>query len=363
MLNAYAKLLVQYCLDIQPGEKLFVRSTTEAEPLIREVFRETLKAGGIMDTQLTFREQNRLLLNHGTDQQLAHVSPGMRVALEEYNAYLFVRAPFNLREEQNIDTERSRKRSAAMGAVMKTYFERTATRDLKRSLCQFPTQAAAQNAGMSLEEYQDFVFNACKLNEPDPAKAWLQVRERQQKIVDHLNQCQRIHYSGPNIDLRFSTAGRTWINSDGRTNMPSGEVYTSPVENSVQGYVQFSFPGVYQGREVTGVRLEVKDGYIEKWEADRGQEFLDHIFSLQGARRFGEAAVGTNYGIDRMTRNILFDEKMGGTVHLAIGQSYLQAGGKNESPVHWDMITDMTDGGEIYADGEKIYQDGRFLID
>lgn len=362
VLTAYARLLVHYCLELQEGERLYVRSTTLAEPLVREVYREALAAGAFVETDLAIREQSRLLLTMGSDEQLAFVPQAFRQAMETYDAYLYIRAPFNLREDQNIDPERSKKRSAALSGLMKTYFERTATRDLKRSLCQYPTQAAAQNAGMSLEEYETFVYQACQLHTDDPEQAWLKVRKKQQAIVDHLNQCTQVHYKGPHVDLHFSTKGRTWINSDGRTNMPSGEVYTSPVEDSVNGHIHFSLPGIYQGNEVEGVTLYIENGYIERWEARRGKEFLDHIFSLEGTRRFGEAAVGTNYQIDQITRNILFDEKMGGTVHMAIGQSYLQAGGKNESPVHWDMITDMTDGGEIFADGEKIYENGHFLL-
>lgn len=362
MLAKYAHLLVHYCLELQAGEKLYIKSTTMGEPLIREIYREALQVGALVEIGMSFREQARILLSQGTDEQLAYVSPAYQAAMENFDAYLFIRAPHNLREDQNTDPERSRKRGKALSGLMKTYFERTATRDLKRSLCQFPTQAAAQDAGMSLEEYEHFVYGACKLYEDDPAAAWRKVRSDQQKVVDHLNKCSTIHYKGPHVDLTFSTEGRTWINSDGRTNMPSGEVYTSPVEDSVQGWVRFSLPGVYKGQEVENVTLHVKDGYIEKWEATRGKELLDHIFSLEGTRRFGEAAVGTNYGITQMTRNILFDEKMGGTIHLAIGQSYLQAGGKNQSPVHWDMITDMREGGEILADGNRIYQNGAFTL-
>lgn len=362
ILNKYADLLVNYCLELQPGERLYIRSTTLGEPLVREVYREALRAGGIVEYHLAFREQTRLLLSMGDKNQLAHISPGYQEAMEHYDAYLFIRAPFNLRENQNIDPDRSKERGQALGDIMKVYFDRTATRDLKRSLCQFPTQAAAQQAGMSLEEYASFVFSACKLDQPDPASAWRKVRAQQQKVVDYLNNCETIHYKGPNIDLSFSTKGRTWINSDGKTNMPSGEVYTSPVEDSVNGKVHFSYPGIYQGNEVEGVTLHVSNGYIDSWDAKRGKAFLDHIFELDGARRFGEAAIGTNYGITQMTRNILFDEKIGGTVHLAIGQSYLQAGGKNQSAVHWDMITDMTEGGQILADNIKIYENGQFLI-
>ena len=282
--------------------------------------------------------------------------------MEEYEAYLFIRAPFNLFESQSNDPEKVKIRKEATSELNSTYFQRTATRELKRNLCQFPTDAAAQNAGMSLEEYEQFVYGACHLFADDPIKEWLEVRRSQQQIVDLLNAREDIRYRGEGIDIRFSTKGRTWINSDGQTNMPSGEVYTSPVEDSVNGHIHFSYPAVYMGHEVEGVTLWVKDGWVDKWEARRGQEFLDRIFQMEGTRRFGEAAIGTNYRINRFTKNILFDEKIGGTVHMAIGQSYLQAGGKNKSAIHWDMIANMKDGGEIYANEEKIYESGKFLL-
>lgn len=362
MLKNYADLLVHYCLEIKPNDKLFIRTTTVAEPLVREVFRSAVSAGALVEVDFQFREQGRIFLAEASEAQLAYVSPFFKQAIETFDAYLYIRAPFNLRETQNASSSKSKKRQEAYRQVNKTYFERTATRDLRRSLCQYPTQANAQDAGMSLEEYEQFVFNACKLYDKNPVESWLEVRKTQQRIVDFLDQRENIHYKGDGIDIRFSTKGRKWINSDGRTNMPSGEVYTSPVEDSVNGVIHFSYPAVYMGHELEGITLWVKEGYVERWEAKRGKEFLDYIFTLEGARRFGEAAIGTNYGIDRLTKNILFDEKMGGTIHMAIGQSYLQAGGKNESSVHWDMIADMRQGGEVFADGEKIYESGQFVI-
>jgi len=362
MLSKYAQLLVEYCLEIQEGDRLFVYSTTLAEPLVREVYRWATRHGAIVETDLSFREKSRILLTEGHDHQLAHVSPLYKLAMEEFDAYLNILAPFNLHENQNIDQAKSAKRREANKGVQQTYFERQATRDLKRSLCQYPTQANAQMAGMSLEEYQDFVFRACRLYDKNPIDSWLAVREFQQKIVDVLNKKTEFRYLGDGIDISFNTSGRTWINSDGRTNMPSGEVYTSPVEDSVNGVIHFSYPAVYMGHQVEGVTLWVKDGLVERWEARQGQEFLDKIFEVDGARRFGEAAIGTNKNIDQFTKNILFDEKIGGTVHMAIGQSYLQAGGKNQSSVHWDMIADMTQGGIVYADDEKIYEKGEFLF-
>ncbi|MEM9821087.1 MAG: aminopeptidase [Bacteroidota bacterium] len=362
ILEKYAKLLVNYCLEIQEGDKLYIKSSTLAEPLVREVYREAIRAGAHAEVNLEFREKGRIFLEEAQEKQLAYASPFYRQAMEEFDAYVYIRAPFNLLENQNVDAKKVNIHKKANAAINKTYFQRTATRDLKRNLCQYPTLAAAQNAGLSLEEYEKFVYTACNLHQADPIQSWLDVRQFQQQIVDVLNKRSSIRYRGEGIDIAFSTEGRTWINSDGQTNMPSGEVYTSPVENSVNGVVNFSFPAVYMGHEVEDVTLWVKDGVVEKWEAQRGQAFLDRIFQIEGARQFGEAAIGTNYNINQFTKNILFDEKIGGTIHMAIGQSYLQCGGKNQSSIHWDMIGNMMNGGEIYADDEKIYESGKFLF-
>ncbi len=362
ILSKYAHLLVNYCLDIQKGDRLYIKSTTLAEPLIREVFRAALKAGAMPVVDLEFREKGKIFLEEAEGEQLKFVSPMYKKAMEEYEAYLYIRAPFNLKGNGAPNPEKLKITKQAIAPISKRYFERTATRDLKRNLCQYPTMAAAQNASLSLEDYEKFVFGACNLFHDDPVQKWLEVRSYQQQIVDVLNNREKVHYKGEGIDISFSTKGRTWINSDGQTNMPSGEVYTSPVENSVNGVINFSYPAVYMGQEVEDVTLWVKDGYVEKWEAKQGQKFLDEIFEIEGTRRFGEAAIGTNYNINRFTKNILFDEKIGGTVHMAIGQSYLQAGGKNQSAIHWDMIANMMNGGEIYADDEKIYESGRFLF-
>lgn len=360
-LSRYAELLVQYCLDLQPGDRLFIKTTTLAEPLVREVYRHALRAGATVDTELEFHDMQQIFLQEAGEKQLQRPPLLYQTAMEQYEAYLHIMAPFQLRDDFQAAPEKLAVRQAAMQPLYKAYTQRTATRELKRNLCLFPTPASAQEAGMSLEDYETFVYSACSLDDPNPIESWLKVRKRQQSIVDYLNTCHQIRYVGPGTDLRFSTKGRTWINSDGQTNMPSGEVYTAPVEDSVNGVVYFSFPAIFQGKAVEGITLWVKNGFIEHWEAKKGKEVLDYVFTLEGTRYFGEAAIGTNYRITRQTRNILFDEKIGGTIHLAIGQSYLQTGGKNHSPIHWDMITDMRQGGEIWADEEKIYENGFFL--
>lgn len=362
LLEKYAHLLVNYCLELKEGDRLLIQSTTLAQPLVKEVYRLASRAGAQVYTDLAFEGQGRILIDEATDSLLDREDFFRKYAMENFEAHLAIRAPFNLKENAGVDQARAARNQAANSAAQNLYFKRIADRSLKRSLCQFPTNAQAQESGMSLEDYTRFVYNACCLFDENPIDAWLSLRQEQQAIVDVLNQSSAIHYQGKHADLRFSVQGRTWINSDGRNNMPSGEVFTSPIEDSAQGWIHFSYPGVYMGHDVEGVTLHVKDGWITSWEAEKGKDFLDHIFSLEGTRRFGEAAIGTNRRIQQMTRNILFDEKIGGTVHLAIGQSYLQCGGLNQSSVHWDMITDMTEDGRITADGKLIYENGVFKI-
>ena len=363
IISKYADLLVNYCLELNEGERLLVKSTTLAEPLVREVYRSALSVGAIVDIDLTFREQQKILYENSiSNNQLSYISPLFEKAIKEFDAYLYILAPFNLREDVGANPDKKVIRQSALKEINQIYSKRTSSRALKRNLCLFPTLANAQEAGMSLEDYELFVYNACKLFEDNPKDSWLQVRAHQQKIVDFLNSKNHFRFKNNTTDISFSTIGRTWINSDGQTNMPSGEVYTSPVENSVNGKVHFSLPSIYGAGVVENVELWVDNGLITKWDASRGKEILDHVFQLEGARTFGEAAIGTNYEINRHTKNILFDEKIGGTIHMAIGQSYYQAGGKNKSSIHWDMITEMKDGGTIWADDECIYENGIFQL-
>lgn len=362
ILEKYANLLVDYCLEIKPGQKLYISSSTAGEPLVREVFRAATKAGGIVEYNLSFSEETRIKMKYAEGDQLTHIPVLHAHAMEHFDAYLAIRAPHNLVENHDIDKEKKKIRSAALKSISENYFRRTADGSMVRSLCQYPTQASAQMAGMSLEEYSKFVFNACRLYDEDPKASWLQVRENQQHIVDYLNKVDKLQYITNGTDISFSVKDRIWINSDGRTNMPSGEVFTGPIEDSVNGTVYFNFPSVYSSRPVKGITLNVKDGKVESWKAEEGQELLDEIFEIPGARHFGEVAIGTNYNIQQATKNILFDEKIGGTIHMAVGQSYLQTGAKNKSAIHWDMITDMSQGGQIIADGTLIYENGKFLI-
>jgi aminopeptidase len=361
ILSKYAKLLLEHCLSVKEGDKLYISTTLLAEPLVKEVYREACRLGVTTEINMSFADMSKILYDNATDHLLNSTSPFQTLAMREFDAYMAIRAPFNLREDMNINKEKQRIRASANSEINQLYFDRTADGSMKRTLCQYPTQASAQEAGMSLEEYSHFVFNACKLYEANPVAAWRQLGKDQQRIVDYLNESSQITYRNPKTEITFSVKGRTWINSDGKANMPSGEVYTGPIEDSVNGVVHFDYPSIYGGNEVKDITLHVENGVVQKWSAGLGQSFLDHIFEIEGTRMFGEVAIGTNYGITRATKNILFDEKIGGTIHMAIGQSYKQTGGVNQSSVHWDMIADMKEG-EIVADGNVIYKNGDFLI-
>jgi aminopeptidase len=358
----YATLLTDYCLAVKPNERVYITSTYLAEPLLQELLKCIYSRGASAHLNVELQDQSKIIMDAAPVATLLKQNEIQKYIVENFDCYLVIKAPFNLRDTQNIAQEKRKASAEGNKEISKIYNQRTGTYQMRRSLCQFPTQAGAQEAGMSLKEYEDFIFQSCFLFEDDPIQAWKNLGISQQKATDYLNQSKSIHYKGPNIDIRFSTEGRTWINSDGKANMPSGEIYTAPVEESVQGHVKFTLPSLYMGQEAEEVALEIKDGVVEKWTAKRGQELLDQVFDMPGARMFGECAIGCNFNIQRMTKNILFDEKIGGTIHMAVGQSYAQCGGKNESSVHWDMITDMTNGGEIWADNKLIYQNGQFVI-
>jgi aminopeptidase len=245
---------------------------------------------------------------------------------------------------------------------MKTFMERSARKELRWCITVYPTQAMAQDADMSLRDYQDFVYGAGLLNEPDPVAAWRKAGERQQELIRWLTGKKQVILKGANVDLGLSIAGRTFEQADGKYNFPDGEIFTGPVEDSVNGWIRFRYPAIYDGQEVTDIELWFEQGRVVKEKASKGQELLTSLLNTDaGARFLGEWGIGTNYGIQRFTKNMLFDEKIGGTIHLAVGASYPETGGKNDSGLHWDMLCDMAES-EIRVDGEMFYKDGKPVI-
>lgn len=216
---------------------------------------------------------------------------------------------------------------------------------------------------MSLSEFEDFVFAACHVDKEDPVAEWRKVSAEQQKLVDWLVGKDKVAVKGPNVDLTLSIKGRTFINADGTANMPDGEIFTGPVENSVNGWIRYTYPAIFSGREVEGIELRFAEGQVVAASAQKNEAFLLSVLDTDpGARYLGEFAIGTNHGIDRFTKSILYDEKIGGTLHTAVGSGYPETGSQNRSAVHWDMICDMRNGGQIWVDDELFYENGRFLI-
>ncbi len=362
LFEKYAEVLVDYSLRLKKDDKLLIRGSYLAEDLIKAVYARAIRAGAHPEFQIALNGTERIFYENASDDQLKYISPRGKMIVDDYDALLNIISPFNMKELQSISADKKQMVSIARTEINKTFMTRAAAGELNWNLCVFPTDAASQEAGMSFAEYEEFVYGACFLFEDDPVGRWQKLRDDQQSVVDFLNGKKKIRYASADVDVEFSVDGRTWLNSAGTNNMPSGEVFTAPVENSVNGKVRFSFPGFYMGQEIEDIELEIKDGEVIKWSAGKGADILDKVFEIDGSRRFGEVAVGMNDGIQKFTKNMLFDEKIGGTIHMAVGACYPETGGKNESSVHWDMLADMRDGGKIFADNELIYENGRFII-
>jgi aminopeptidase len=358
-----AAVLVRYSTSVQPGDKVVINGTPDAAPLILAIHEEVLKAGGHSQPIIALPGGEEAFYRLASDDQLSFIPPIQKLIVESYDALISIRSEHNTRELNGVDPARQRLRSQAMMPVMRTYMQRGATGELKWCGTQYPTAAYAQEADMSLHDYQNFVYSACYCDQEDPVARWQEVHDVQQRLVDWLEGKRQVKVTGPNADLTLSIEGRTFINSDGHHNMPSGEIFTGPVEDSAEGWVRFTYPAVTSGREVTGIELWFEEGKVVKATAKKNEEFLHQMLDAdEGARYLGEFAIGTNYGIQRFTKNILFDEKIGGSFHMAVGAGYPETGSQNESAIHWDMICDMQEGGEIYVDGELFYKKGKFVI-
>jgi aminopeptidase len=362
-----ADLLVNYSVGVQAGELVLIRGSTMTEPLAVESARAVLEAGGHPHVRLYPDEIDELKLKLGNDAQLDFVDPLRMGEVEKSDALISFWGGVNTRHLSNCDPARQARLNRARAPIMTTLMRRSALPEGSKGRMrwvgtQYPNQAAAQEAEMSLSEFEDFVFKACLVHRPNPAKAWSDLSVSQQRLADHLGGGKEIRFRhGDGTDIRFAIAGRPWINCDGRHNVPDGEVFTAPIEDSAEGTVQFRFPAVYGGREVQNVRLVFKHGRVSDCSASKGEDYLVKMLDQDsGSRIVGELAIGTNYSVRRHTRNTLFDEKIGGTFHMALGAAYPESGGKNKSALHWDMVCDLRRGGAIELDGKLIGRDGRF---
>jgi aminopeptidase len=358
-----ADLLVNYSLELQPGQLLRIDAGTVAAPLVSEAYRAALRSGGNPRTRIEVEGLDVIAVAESSDEQLVFVSEIDRFEVEQVDAVMTIWADRNTRSLSRADPKRVSRRIASRRELSKRFWERIDAGDAHWVGTRFPTDAHAQDAEMSLPEYEDFVYAACHVREDeDPVAHWRKVSTGLNARARDLEAVRELRIVGPDTDLRVNVDGRGWLAADGKLNMPDGEIFTSPVETETEGEIRFSFPAIFHGRGVEDVRLRFEGGRVVGAEAKTANDYLQSLLDMdEGARILGEVAFGLNYEIDRFTRDILFDEKIGGTLHLALGSSFKKLGGENESGLHWDMICDLRSDGEVYADGELVWKAGRFL--
>jgi aminopeptidase len=361
--TALAQILVRHSTRVGEGDLCTIEGESAAEPLLQAIYEEVLRAGGNPIVQMAMEGQSAAYFEHASDRQLEWISPVAEWAVENADVRIAVMASRNTKALSQVPPERQAKRQAATQQLMKRAMERSAEGSYRWALTLFPTHAYASEAGMSLAAYEDFYYGACLADQPDPVGAWARQSEETKRLADWIQGRSEVHVTGEGTDLRVGIEGRTFIAADGKHNMPDGEFFTGPVEDSARGEITFHLPASYAGREVAGVRFRFEGGRVVDASAQKGEEFLTEMLETDdGARRLGELGIGTNYGITGGTGEILLDEKIGGTVHLAVGRSYPETGGVNESAIHWDMICDLRRGGQIQVDGEPLQRDGKFVV-
>jgi aminopeptidase len=366
-----AKVITEYSVGVKRGDRVYITASPVAQPLTLAIIEQVIKRGG--HPHITAGSgynhldlvpgATELMLKYGSDEQLQYVNPFELMAVRDFDVRIAIKADVNTKSLSNVEPKKIAMLTSARRVLTETMMQRSATGDLRWCVTLFPTEANAQDAEMSLSEYEDFVYGAGLLNDPDPVASWQAKAVQQQRYIDWLKGKKRIHVKGPNADLEVGVNQRIFINSEGKRNFPDGEIFTGPEETITEGWVKFTYPAIYQSREVDGVELEFKAGRVVNATAAKGEDFLLSVLDTDaGSRTLGEFAIGTNTAIKQFTRNILFDEKLGGTIHMALGAAYPDTGGVNKSAVHWDMICDTRDGTEITADGTPFYRNGEFLI-
>lgn len=357
-----AKVMIHYSLEIKPGQQMLLRTHPIAEELTLAVYEEAIKAGAHVFIRNAVPGSDEIFYKYASDEQLDFISPVMRQVVETFDASLNLWTEHNTRSLSGIDPARMARSSKAGAPLTRTYMERAARGELRWCLTAYPSHAMAQEADMNLADYREFVFGAGMLNEDDPVAFWRAEGEKQRTVVAWMKGRNQVVLKGSNIDLKMSIKERTFIPCDGKVNFPDGEIFTGPVEDSVEGWVRFKYPAIEYGQEVTDIELWFEKGKVVKETATKNQELLTALLNTDDGSRFvGEFGIGTNYGITRFTKNMLFDEKIGGTIHLALGNGYPESGSVNHSGIHWDMLCDMNDA-EIRVDGDLFYQNGKPVI-
>ena len=359
-----ADVMVNYSLELKKGDWVRIQGTPSAMPFIKVFYKKAIEIGANPFYLPIVDDLIEIHLKYGSDEQLKFVPETLKYEAEHLDALMAVFGYDNTKFLSNTDPQRQALAQVARKSIFERILERTAKGEMRWCGTAYPLVSAAQDGEMSLTEYEDFVYTAGALHLKDPVSHWKEVSRKQAKTCKFLDSKSEFKIVAADTELTFKAGGRKWINCDGKENFPDGEVFTGPIENSVNGKIRYSFPACYQGHEVENVVLTFKDGKVVDFTADKNIEFLEQMLNMdEGARYVGEIAIGTNYEIKKFTRNTLFDEKIGGTCHVAVGASLPESGGVNKSALHWDMVCDLREGGEIYADGELFYKDGKFLLE
>jgi len=362
-LTKLANILINHSLEIKKNDYFMISGGVKSIPLINEVFKQSLDLGANPFIRLGIEELAEIFFKKASNEQLKFISPISKYEIKKIDAKLSIMSPENTRYMTNIDPKKQSICSKAQQPIHDIFMKRAANRELKWCITQFPTHASAQDAEMSLSEYEDFIFNAAHVKLTNPIQHWKKTYSTQEKIKKYLEKKNDLHVYAKDTDLKIKIENRKWINCYGKENFPDGEIFTGPIENSAKGHISYSFPAVHGGRLVEEIQLWFDKGKVIKSKASRGEDFLKTMIKMdKGSHRIGEFAFGTNYGIKKYTKNTLFDEKIGGTIHIAIGLGFPETGSKNKSGLHWDMVCDLRKNGEVYADEELIYKNGKFII-
>ena len=360
-IERWAYTLVHYCLSLQEGDNVVIRATPVAAPLIEAFFCEALRAGANPISLIELERLNEILLQKGSTSQVEKSFQVLEAISPRIDAQLIIKSTGNTKALANVDPAQSALHSQVYSRFRQDP-EKIKT-NFRWCLTLYPTVAYAQDAEMSQHDFEEFVFEVCFLNDPDPIARWQAVSIEQQRLVNWLVGHSQVHILGPGTDLQLSIEGRPFINSDGKRNFPSGEYFTGPIEDSANGVIQFDVPASRDGRSIEGVRLVFKDGKVIEASASQVQLYLEKMLEIdEGARYLGEFAFGNNPRVVNATKNVLFDEKMGGTIHLALGNSYPETGGLNKSALHWDMVCDLRQQGEVWVDDVLFLKNGRICV-
>jgi aminopeptidase len=360
-----ADLITGYSLGLREGQVFRIDGEESAIPLVAAMYRFGLRRGALPYIHVRPAGLEEILLAEGNDEQLGYISESERYQSEQLDAWATVWSTTNTRALTRADPERRKLQLSAHYRMVNRRWQRISAGELAWCGTLMPTEAHAQDAEMSLSEYEDFVYGACHVRvDDDPIAHWKSTSGELTARARELEGVRELRIVGPDTDLRVVVEGRRWLPSEGRHNMPDGEVFTSPVETGTEGDIYFAFPSIFQSREVEGVRLRFVEGRVVQAEASSGEDYLRTLVATDdGSSVLGEVAFGLNYEIDRFTRDILFDEKIGGTMHVALGGGFEEAGTQNTSDLHWDLICDLREEGEVYADGELVWKAGAFLTE